>query len=65
MATAQCPGIGGGYIYCAEHFQGGLGNILHNTDGFTVRGGYRLSEYLSLEAVGQYYDEFYHRKDVT
>ena len=56
--------VSGGYIYCAEHFKGGLGHILHNTDGFTVRGGYRLSEYVSLEAVGRYYDEFYHRKDV-
>jgi opacity protein-like surface antigen len=57
--------FGGGFNYYAEHFRGSLGGILHNTRGFNVRGGYCFSEYFSLEALFQYYDEFRHRKDVT
>lgn len=66
-AASLPPGIyvGAGYTYYAEHFQGALSDILHNTGGFTIRAGYRVTEDISLEAVYQYYDEFRHRKDVT
>ncbi|MFH1038607.1 MAG: outer membrane beta-barrel protein [PVC group bacterium] len=57
--------ISGGYSYYAEHFPGRLGHVIHNTSGFSVRGGYRVSEYISLEALFQYYDEFRHRRDVS
>lgn len=57
--------LGGGFTYYAEHFRGGLGHILHNSRGFSVRGGYLVSKHVSLEALFQYYDEFRHRRDVA